>query len=124
MPITTTNGGISAVKSVILYPSKTTVPRLHTTPMLTTSKLMNVALTERKKINKVITNKTNEPIKEPIHFIFDAVTDGCADKRKSAAMRCYICTLFKLPPSFNISLISRVRLLLLMVSLSTVTPII
>ena len=63
IPITTTKGGIKAVSRVILYPNKTIVPKLQITPIPTTSKLMRVVLNDQKNKNKVITESTNDPIK-------------------------------------------------------------
>ena len=64
IPITTTRGGISAVKSVILYPSKTTVPRLQITPMATTTILISMALIDLKNNSSVNADNTKEAIKK------------------------------------------------------------
>ena len=57
MPITIIKGGIKAVKTVISYSRKPRIPKVHITPIITTSIDMNVArydLKKKKKINEVI----------------------------------------------------------------------
>ena len=64
MPITTTSGGVNAVRIVILYPNKNKRPTLHITPIITTSKERTVLLKERKKTNNISALKTSDPIKK------------------------------------------------------------
>ena len=75
IPITTTSGGMSAVSNVILYPNKTTVPRLHTTPIATTTILMSIALIDLKNKSNVNADKTKEAIKKTfISFLILSAT--------------------------------------------------
>src|SRR5260221_4985659 len=63
IPITTINGGINAVKILILYPNRCIVPRLNSTPMITTVNDNNIELNERKKSNRINADKIIDTIR-------------------------------------------------------------
>ena len=64
MPITTTSEGIRAVSKVILYPKSQIIPRLHTTPVITTARDKMVVPMLRKKISRINMLNNIEPIKK------------------------------------------------------------
>ena len=111
-----------AVNKVILYPNNTIVPKLQITPMPTTSKLITVALTERKKRNKVITDKIREPVKN--QFISFLIRSPMVVRiNGSPLVKTFRPVFFSnASTGARISLISLVRFLLLIVSLFTFTP--
>ncbi len=122
-PITTISGGMIAVKRVILYPHNTIVPRLHTTPMPTTSRLIKVELSERKNSSRVMADKSRKPVKNK--FISLAMRLATLVRIKGKPL---ICTFSAVPfsklfASRKISFTSLVRLLLFTLSLSSLTPI-
>src|SRR5437762_9280430 len=57
IPITTINGGINAVKILILYPKRYIVPKLNRTPTITTANDNNMELAERKKSTSINADK-------------------------------------------------------------------
>ena len=65
--MTMIRGGTRAVMSVILYPSRPMVPRLHTTPIITTSKERPMVERLLKKSSRISADRAMEPIRN--HFI-------------------------------------------------------
>ena len=63
MPITTTREGINAVSKLILYPHKYITATVHTTPITTTLREINVVLIDLKNRNKINTLNASEPNK-------------------------------------------------------------
>ena len=66
IPITTINEGVSAFRRVILYPSQSMVPRLNTTPMITTLSDSSIALMLRKKARRIIAERTTDPSRNQV----------------------------------------------------------
>ena len=87
-PITIINGGIKADKTVISYPKRPIKPKAQVTPIPTTSKVMNVALNERKKKKKIMAviskaPTTKIPISSVIFCEFKVLIYGIPEMRTS-----------------------------------------
>ena len=99
------------------------VPKLHTTPIPTTIKLMNIALNDRKKRSSVIADNNKDPIKN--QFISSLILLPIVVLMYGSPLTCNIDPVLS-SNNFNcavISLINLVLLLLLIVSPLTEIPI-
>ena len=78
IPITIINGGIKAVKTVISYFNRPSIPRVHITPIQTTTNEIKVALNDlknKKNMSEVTNNAapTNSPISSTIFCAFNVL---------------------------------------------------